>query len=97
MAKAEEASSNLERVTDYVEEKELDTERMAQAMSGLESVGGSTGHTPKEEPPMPTVKPNKEFVAYIVDQLEISEKDAKSALRKHDNDLQRTIEHLITC
>jgi len=75
----------------------LDAALPAQAMSGLESVGGSTGHTPKEEPPMPTVKPNKEFVAYIVDQLEISEKDAKSALRKHDNDLQRTIEHLITC
>jgi len=37
MAKAEEASSNLERVTDYVEEKELDTERMAQVLQSLDA------------------------------------------------------------
>mmetsp|Transcript_25396 Transcript_25396/g.79573 ORF Transcript_25396/g.79573 Transcript_25396/m.79573 type:complete len:93 (+) Transcript_25396:182-460(+) len=92
MAKAEEASNNLERVTDYVEERELDASKMAQAMSGLESAadGGA-----KEE--LPAIKPNKEFVAYIVTHLEVAEKEAKAALRRHENDLQRSLESLMTC
>lgn len=90
MATANEASDNLERVTDFVEEKELDSAKMAQAMSGLQSGAASSG-----EEALPALKANKEHAAFLIERLEITEKEAKTALRRHENDMQRTLRYLM--
>ena len=89
MATANEANNNLERVTDYVEERELDSDKMAQAMSGLQS-----GVEAQEEV-LPAVKADKELTQFLVANLDVTEKLAKDALRRHENDLQETLQHLM--
>jgi len=91
MAKVDEASNNLERVTDYVEDTELDSERMAEAMSGLTSAAESKS----EDQPAVKVKVNRQDIDYIVAELEIDERLARDALRRHGNDMFKALEDLI--
>ncbi|KAM0792573.1 hypothetical protein ACM66B_005236 [Microbotryomycetes sp. NB124-2] len=44
--------------------------------------------------PQPTVAVNKEHLAYIVKQLEIPDREAKAALRRHENDLAKALRDL---
>ena len=75
---AENEAKQLDSVTDRQEEKDFDESKAAEAMSALSSAadtkaGESDGNT--------AVKVSKEDVAVIVKELEVTEDEAKAALR----------------
>ena len=74
---AENEAKQLDSVTDRQEEKDFDESKAAEAMSALTSAAD----TKAGESDGNTVKVSKEDVAVIVKELEVTEDEAKAALR----------------
>uniref|UniRef100_A0A915I9Q0 Nascent polypeptide-associated complex subunit alpha-like UBA domain-containing protein n=1 Tax=Romanomermis culicivorax TaxID=13658 RepID=A0A915I9Q0_ROMCU len=81
--------ADLERVTDYVEEKELPSQQLTQAISDL-LVDKKTEHLPKE-----AFKLRKEDIDLIVNEMEVSRIVAEKMLRKYDGNLKQTLKAMI--
>ena len=75
-ATTEDEAKQLDFVTDRVQEKELDESRATQALAGALSAASSAGKTGGT-----SFIPKKEDVAYIVEELEVTEDEAVAALR----------------
>ena len=74
---AENEAKQLDSVTDRQEEKDFDESKAAEAMSAL----SSAADTKAGESDGNTVKVSKEDVAVIVKELDVTEDEAKAALR----------------
>lgn len=74
---AENEAKQLDSVTDRHQEKDFDESKAKEAMSAL----SSAADTKAGESDSNTVKVSKEDVAVIVKELEVTEDEAKAALR----------------
>ena len=73
---AENEAKQLDSVTDRHQEKDFDESKAKEAMSALSSAATKAGESDGN-----TVKVSKEDVAVIVKELEVTEDEAKAALR----------------
>jgi len=93
--KQQEAAS-LEKVTDYVEEETIDSERTKQAMSVIKT--SRTEQTEAErqrEKELAAVSIKQDDVDVIVDELEVSRDVAIHALRANAGDLGKALHYLV--
>lgn len=89
MAEKHKETQSLEKVTDYVEEKEIDSEKTAQAMS-LFTVKSTTEVLQQDARGVA-----QEHVDLILDQLDLSRDAAIASLKKNNGDLTAALRDLI--
>mmetsp|Transcript_18608 Transcript_18608/g.59242 ORF Transcript_18608/g.59242 Transcript_18608/m.59242 type:complete len:97 (+) Transcript_18608:82-372(+) len=90
MTDAAKEHKQLDSVTDYVQEQEVDTGKMAQAMDALASAGAGAASAAGT-----SVKLSKADVQMIVDELEVSRQTAERVLRKHEGRLEAALHELV--
>lgn len=73
------AKQQLDSVTDVVQEKELDASKAQEAMSALAT---SKAQTADANGALQTIAVSKEHIAFITNQLEVTDDVATLALRK---------------
>ena len=79
----DEQSKNLDKVTDFVEESQLDSDKALQAMSALQSAAEQvTAIDDAEQKRLAAVKVNKEDIDFIVSELEVARDLAERVLRQ---------------
>lgn len=76
MATDQEQAKQLDSVTDVVQEKELDTNKAAEAMASLSAAKQAAAAT------VPTIQVSKEDVNLIMTEMEVTEDEAVRALQK---------------
>eukprot|EP00794_Sanderia_malayensis_P007173 gene7173-7979_t len=93
---AAEASTDLEKITDYEEDKEISSQDIANAVSLIE---GRYSEERKEkaikEKELSQVKIRREDVDLIVDQMEIGAVLAEKRLREHKGDVVEALISLL--
>ena len=93
---AAEASTDLERITDYEEDKEVSSQDIANAVSLIEGRHSEERmEKAKREKELAQVKITKEDVDLIVDQMEISQILAEKSLREHKGDVVEALVSLL--
>ena len=78
---AEDEAKQLDSVTDRHQEKDFDESKAKEAMSALTSNTAAKGGAGKSSASDKDIKVTKEDVAVIVAELEVTEDEAKAALR----------------
>jgi NACalpha-BTF3-like transcription factor len=92
MATKKEEAKQLDSVTDYIQERELDASKAQEAMSAL-----STTHADSESADAASqVAVSKEDVALIMTELEVSQDVAEKALRGASGLVLEALRHLVT-
>ena len=94
----QEAEKGVDKVTDYVEEQELDSSKTAAALSSFTETEEAREKREAEEAherELAKVKVKKEDVALIVAELEVDEQQAKRALREAGGDLATALRKLV--
>ena len=89
MTEAQNQAKQLDSVTDYAEEQEVDGLKAQQAMSALAPRAATSSTTAAK-----AVAPQD--VALLVDQLEVTEETAIQALQKHGGVLVEALRQLVT-
>ncbi|CAM9813972.1 unnamed protein product [Heterosigma akashiwo] len=92
MANKNEQNANLEKVTDYVEEKEMDTENsqnMLQAISGIDE------NEDEESEQLFKGKLKKEDIDLIIEEFECTKEKAILALRKNGGEVTEALRYLL--
>ena len=95
---AAEASTDLEKITDYEEDTEISSSDIANAVSSLIEGRHSEEERierAKREKELAQVKIRKEDVDLIVDQMEISQSIAEKRLREHEGDVVEALVSLL--
>ena len=93
---AAEASTDLEKITDYEEDKEVSSSDIANAVSLIEGRHSEERiEKAKREKELAQVKIRKEDVDLIVDQMEISQSIAEKRLREHKGDVVEALVSLL--
>lgn len=87
------ATGDLDKVTDYVEEREMDAEKVAASMRTM--LGNASATKKKIDPDLMHVKIQQSDVKAIVDELDVDEKLAERALRKANGDVVQALCDLI--
>lgn len=87
------ATGDLDKVTDYVEEREMDAEKVAASMRTM--LGNASATKKKIDPDLMNVKIQQADVKAIVDELDVDEKVAERALRKAGGDIVQALRDLI--
>ena len=91
-------AADLERVTDYAEEKEIAGNYLNIAMNAISDKRRKDADQKAErEKMLATVKVRKEDVDLIVNELEISKQQAERVLKEHNADLPAALTALINC
>lgn len=88
------ASGDLDKVTDYVEEREMDATKVADSMRAVLG-NASTTKKSAEEKELINVKIQESDVQIIVDELDLDQKDAERALRKARGDVVKALCDLV--
>ena len=94
----QEAEKGVDKVTDYVEEQELDSSKTAAALSSFTETEEAREKREAEEAherELAKVKVKKEDVALIVAELEVDEQQAKRGLREAGGDLAAALRRLV--
>eukprot|EP00128_Syssomonas_multiformis_P017379 Colp12_sorted_trinity150504_noHs@12748 len=87
--------NDLEKVTDFAEEKEIDTADMNQAMSFIEQKQKkATEERAQRAAELAKVVVKDEDVNVIVEEFELSKDKATTVLREHKGDLEAALRHL---
>jgi len=77
-------AADLEKVTDYVEEKEMVSQNISDAMKLVsDRMTGEANEKKLKEMELSRIKINKEDIDLIVQEMEISRPAAERALREH--------------
>jgi len=77
-------AADLEKVTDFVEEKEMMTQNIGDAMKAVnDRMSGEANEKRLKEIELSRVKINKEDIDLIVEEMEISRTAAERSLREH--------------
>jgi len=77
-------AADLEKVTDFVEEKEMMTQNISDAMKAVnDRMSGEANEKRLKEMELSRVKINKEDIDLIVEEMEISRTAAERSLREH--------------
>jgi NACalpha-BTF3-like transcription factor len=77
-------AADLEKVTDFVEEKEMTSQNISDAMKAVnDRMTGEASEKRLKELELSRIKINKEDIDLVVDQMEISRSAAERALREH--------------
>ncbi len=93
---AAEASTDLEKITDYEEDKEISSQDIANAVSLIEGrYSEERKEKAQKEKELSQVKIKKEDVDLIVDQMEISQILAEKRLREHKGDVVEALVSLL--
>lgn len=93
---AAEASTDLEKITDYEEDKEISSSDIANAVSLIEGRHSEESiEKAKREKELAQVKIKKEDVDLIIDQMEISQSIAEKRLREHKGDVVEALVSLL--
>lgn len=79
------ATGDLDRVTDYVEEREMDATKVADRMRAM--LGSTSGACSREESERTRVKIQQNDVMKIVDELDVDVRVAEKALREYRGDV----------
>lgn len=87
------ATGDLDKVTDYVEEREMDATKVADSMRAMLGSASAAKKADKEE--LMNVKIQQSDVQLIVDELDLDIKDAEHALRKAKGDVVRALCELV--
>lgn len=88
------ATGDLDKVTDYVEERELDSARVADSMRAMLGKSSAAKKAGMENDLM-NVKIQEADVQLIVDELDLEPKEAERALRKARGDVVRALCELV--
>ncbi|CAN8063222.1 unnamed protein product [Agarophyton chilense] len=88
------ASGDLDKVTDYVEEREMDATKVADSMRAMLGNASSTKKSAVEKE-LINVKIQQSDVQLIVDELDLDPKDAEQALRKARGDVVKALCELV--
>lgn len=88
------ASGDLNRVTDYVEEREVDTTKVADSMRAMLG-NASTIKKATADKELLNVKIQQSDIQLIVDELDLDPKDAEKALRKARGDVVKALCELV--
>ena len=92
----DEQSKNLDKVTDFVEESQLDSDKALQAMSALQSAAEQvTAIDDAEQKRLAAVKVNKEDIDFIVSELEVARDLAERVLRQRGGELDAAMSELV--
>ncbi|CAM9225442.1 unnamed protein product [Discosporangium mesarthrocarpum] len=91
----EEEHSNLEKVTDFVDEKELDNERTKNALSSLVAPTQTATSQRDSNRAMQSVKYSDEDVKVIMSELEVDKEEAQAALLSAKGDVVMALRQLV--
>lgn len=75
------ATGDLDKVTDYVEEKEMDSAKVADSMRAMLGSASTSKKGPMEGE-LPNVKIQQSDVQEIMEQLDLEPREAERALRR---------------
>ncbi len=93
---AAEASTDLEKITDYEEDKEVSSQDIANAVSLIEGRHSEERlQKAKKDKELAQVKIKRGDVDMIVDQMEISQALAEKRLREHKGDIVEALVSLL--
>eukprot|EP00824_Muranothrix_gubernata_P015153 TRINITY_DN31443_c0_g1_i1.p2 TRINITY_DN31443_c0_g1~~TRINITY_DN31443_c0_g1_i1.p2 ORF type:complete len:106 (+),score=29.68 TRINITY_DN31443_c0_g1_i1:170-487(+) len=97
MAKEKEKQAgDLDKVTDYHEEREMNTSKVEEAMSILVAEEKKDKEAAAvRERQLAAVKVNAEDIALIVQEMEVDVQTAERKLREHDGDVVVTLQALV--
>ena len=91
-------AADLEKVTDYAEEKEISASDLNDAMNAISNKRKKDDDLKAaREKMLATVKVKKEDVEIIVNEFEISKQKAERVLKEHNADLVAALSSLINC
>eukprot|EP00904_Undaria_pinnatifida_P002073 jgi/Undpi1/11867/HiC_scaffold_4.g01566.m1 len=94
MTEVEEHNAALEKVTDFVEEKELDTEQTQNALSSL--ADPAQAQLPAFESSSETsIKISAEDIEVVTQELEVTSEEARAALLMGQGDVVQALRHLL--
>lgn len=86
------ASGDLDKVTDYVEERQMDVTKVADSMRDMLSTPTARNDV---DASLMNVKIQQSDVQLIMEQLELEKKEAERALRKAQGDVVRALCNLV--
>ena len=96
MAQTEKQNAHLDSVTDYVEEKNMDSSKTDAAMATLGQSNASAHKLKKKrEKELAAVKISKEDLIVIVNEFGISEGKAEQILREQGGNLEKSLTYLV--
>lgn len=87
------ASGDLDKVTDYVEEREMDASKMEDSMRAV--LGSAAAAKKKADSALKHVKIQQTDVDLIVDEMELDPKEAEKALRMANGDVVQALRNLV--
>ncbi|CAM8986031.1 unnamed protein product [Rhodiola kirilowii] len=89
-------SKALDKLTDHVEDRQLDSSRVYQAMASIAASGEADRNAMRlREKELAAVKINASDVDIIANELELDKKIAERTLREHKGDAVAAIRHLL--
>ncbi|CAM8911893.1 unnamed protein product [Rhodiola kirilowii] len=89
-------SKALDKLTDHVEDRQLDSNRVHQAMASIASSAEADRNAMRlREKELAAVKINPLDVDIIANELELDKKVAERTLREHKGDAVAAIRHLL--
>ncbi len=89
-------AADLEKVTDFAEEKEIDTGNLNDAMAAIADRRKKHAEAKVErEKQLASVKVKKEDVELIMNEMEISRMQAERCLKEHNADLKAALSALV--
>ncbi|CAM9654058.1 unnamed protein product [Laminaria digitata] len=94
MTEVEEHNAALEKVTDFVEEKELDTEQTQNALSSLADPAQALLPA-NESSSEASIKISAADIELVTQELEITSEEARAALLKGHGDVVQALRHLL--
>ena len=91
-------AADLEKVTDFAEEKEIDAGNLNDAMSVIADKRKKDAEAKAErEKMLASVKVKKEEVEIIMNEFEVTKLKAERCLKEHNGDLKSALSALINC
>ncbi|KAA8490474.1 Huntingtin-interacting protein K [Porphyridium purpureum] len=100
------ATADLDRVTDYVEDRELDADRFASVQKSMDAMFGSSaaaaasrkskGSKAQEGKELHALKVAPEHIKLVMEHLELDEPAAELALKRHGGDVRATLHSLLS-
>eukprot|EP00190_Bangiopsis_sp_CCMP1999_P002607 CAMPEP_0198728006 /NCGR_PEP_ID=MMETSP1475-20131203/6674_1 /TAXON_ID= ORGANISM="Unidentified sp., Strain CCMP1999" /NCGR_SAMPLE_ID=MMETSP1475 /ASSEMBLY_ACC=CAM_ASM_001111 /LENGTH=142 /DNA_ID=CAMNT_0044490247 /DNA_START=72 /DNA_END=501 /DNA_ORIENTATION=+ len=86
------SNKDLDRVTDYVEEREVDTEKFRHSITGiLDSQSAKKEEKAKRDKELEAVTIKAEDVEVIMNEMDAEKKDAERVLREHSGSLSSAL------
>eukprot|EP00188_Purpureofilum_apyrenoidigerum_P000295 Plantae.Rhodophyta-Purpureofilum_apyrenoidigerum.ctg1122.p1 GENE.Plantae.Rhodophyta-Purpureofilum_apyrenoidigerum.ctg1122~~Plantae.Rhodophyta-Purpureofilum_apyrenoidigerum.ctg1122.p1 ORF type:complete len:109 (+),score=33.71 Plantae.Rhodophyta-Purpureofilum_apyrenoidigerum.ctg1122:116-442(+) len=90
------SNKDLDRVTDYVEEREVDAEKFRQSITGiLDSRSAKKEEKMKRDRELEAVTIKAEDVEVIMNEMDAEKKDAEQILREHSGSLSSALRALV--